>query len=490
MPVVVRKTDKTNEPKQFIHVDDDHGESDRDQTLPLDARFNRDPLITTESLEVTSIESIKTGRKQAKKHPERQIAKIARSIADFGFNDPIEVDENYYIISGYGRYLAAKRLGLKEVPVIRYSHLSESRKRAYAIAANKIAEDSEWDTAVLIEDFELFSDPEFSIDPKSTGFETVEIDQICCNLDDGGTEDPADQTEAVDPGRQGVTKSGEMWLLDQHILLCADAVLCVDALQEDSLGKLMGFESADLLFTDIHCELPDAWHISKRDGFQELEVTQAEISRSQLIGYLTAVCNSIRQYLKPDAVAYMCMMDHQHLLEFRSAADAVFGLPKDMVVWVKPNSGTGSFYRSQYELILIYAVGGRSTRNFGRGSKGRHRSNVWSPGPVNSNPAEDEKLDRHPAVKPVAIIEDALQDCSNRGDIVLDPFGGSGSTLIAVERIGRKARLIVNDPLCCDSIIRRWQRLTGKTACLANSHETFEKVGVLRRAANEGGGDE
>ena len=221
MPIVVRKAGGAIENAlpvpNFVHVEDTD-DPRQEPPLPLYGRFNRDPRISPECLEVVSIETIKPDRKQAKRHSEKQIAELARSVQKFGFNDPIEVDENYLIISGYGRYLAAKHLGMSEIPVVRYSHLSPAEKRAYAIAANKIAEHSEWDNAVLTEDFALFATPEVDIDARDTGFETVEIDEISCVLDGEGSADPADQIEELEAEQQPVTKPGEMWLLDQHIV--------------------------------------------------------------------------------------------------------------------------------------------------------------------------------------------------------------------------------------------------------------------------------
>jgi len=176
-------------------------------------------------------------------------------------------------------------------------------------------------------------------------------------------------------------------------------------------------------------------------------------------------------------------MDWRHLLELRAAADPVFGTLKNLIVWVKSNAGMGSFYRSQHELICVYAAPGRPINNFGLGGKGRYRTNVWKyPGFNSFGRGRDEALAMHPTVKPVAMVVDALMDCSHRRGIVLDPFGGSGTTMIAAERTGRRARLIEIDPLYCDLIVQRWQRISRKTARLADTSETFDEV-KLRRGA-------
>ena len=211
-------------------------------------------------------------------------------------------------------------------------------------------------------------------------------------------------------------------------------------------------------------------------------MAKGEMSPPQFIEFQETVCANILAHLEPGAVVYMCM-DHGHLLELRVAADRVFGRHKNMCVWIKPNAGMGSFYRSQHELIMVYAAPGRVTNNFGLGGNGRNRTNVWEyPSLSSFGRNRDETLAMHPTVKPVAMIEDALRDCSHRGEIVLDPFGGSGTTLIAAERTGRRARLMEIDPLYCDVTVRRWQKLTGKTARLADTNETFDEVEARRGA--------
>ena len=483
MPIVVRKSNedevvKKTAPVPVAHVDVDEPP---DQTLPVYGRFNRDPRIGPECFEVISTDTLKSNRKQAKKHSEKQIAEIARSYERFGMNDPIEVDENYVIISGYGRYLAAKHLGMREVPVVRYSHLSAAEKRAYAIASNKTAEKSEWDNAVLVEDFAMFSTDEVDIDPRDLGFTTVEVDDISCSLGAEEGPDPADEIEAVEAQKIPITKPGEMWLLGDHVVLCADA------LQRDNYSTLLGFTRVHIVWADGPYNVRNQGYVSERQGVREFAMGHGEMSPPQFIEFQETICANILAHLEPGAVIYMCM-DHRHILELRIAADRVFGRHKNMCVWAKPTAGMGSFYRSQYELIMVYAAPGRSTNNFGLGGNGRNRSNLWQfPGLNSFGRGRDETLAMHPTVKPVAMIADALRDCSHRGEIVLDPFGGSGTTLIAAERTGRHARLMEIDPLYCDVTVRRWQKLTGKAARLADTNETFDEVEARRGAGQEGG---
>jgi len=211
-----------------------------------------------------------------------------------------------------------------------------------------------------------------------------------------------------------------------------------------------------------------------------------EMTSEAFIAFNRAFCTNLLHCLAAGAVVYLCM-DWRHLPELRAAADPVFGALKNHIVWVKSNAGMGSFYRSQHEMLLVYVTpGGRPTNNFGLGGKGRYRTNVWKyPGFNAFGRDRDESLAMHPTVKPVALVKDALLDCSNRGGIVLDPFGGSGTTMIAAESTGRRARLIEIDPLYSDLIVRRWQAFSGKLARLADTNETFDEVSA-RRAEEAG----
>jgi hypothetical protein len=211
-------------------------------------------------------------------------------------------------------------------------------------------------------------------------------------------------------------------------------------------------------------------------------MARGEMSDDQFVAFLTSVSTNIRDRMAPGAVAYFCM-DWRHLPELCAANKPLFGKPKNLICWVKANAGMGSFYRSQHEFIGVFTTPGKPINNFGLGGKGRHRTNVWKyPGFNSFGRERDEALSMHPTVKPVAMVADALMDCSNRGDIVLDPFGGSGTTMIAAERTGRVARLMEIDPAYCDIIVQRWQRLSGQTARLAATGETYDEVKAGRGA--------
>ncbi|HEV3500147.1 MAG TPA: DNA methyltransferase [Bradyrhizobium sp.] len=483
MPIFF-KTPSVIHSKPVIHavISDEMDEPRQDQPLPSDPRIKLDARIKADCVEIVSIDALKPNPKNAKKHPERQIALLEENIEQFGFTSPILIDEANQMIGGHARYAAAKRLGFSHLPVIRLSHLTPAQKRAVAIADNKLAELAPWDLEILAEEFEFLTDPETDLgfDPRITGFETVELDQLLGDQADDDRADPADEITPVDPETPAVTCPGDAWDCDSHKLLCGDAT------NREDCAKLMGDERAQIGFEDFPYNVPNAGHVTKREGVREFAMARGEMTSRQFIDFLSQICNNILAYLAPGAVAYFCM-DWRHLRELQAAADAVFGELKNLIVWVKANAGLGSFYRSQHELIFVYTAPGRPINNFGLGAKGRHRTNVWKyPGLSSFGRGRDETLAMHPTVKPVAMVADALMDCSDRGDIVLDVCGGSGTSMIAAERTGRRARLIEIDPLYCDLIVQRWQKFSGKTARLAETNETFDEVKARRGSKVKG----
>jgi DNA modification methylase len=481
MPVSFHK--KPKKPSAVIHVDDPVEEiapaKERDR-LPCN-RFNLDPRIKADCVEVVGRDELTLNPRNAKKHPERQIALLAKNIKEFGFTTPLLVDERGKILAGHARYMAAERVGLDHLPVIRLSHLTDAQKRALAIADNKLALLGEWDFDILAEEFSFLFDPraELDFDPRIIGFETVEVDQIVLGEPaKANRADPADQNIPVLEGAL-VTTTGDVWVCDQHRLLCGDAT------NQAHYAALMGTELAQILFTDPPYNVPNAGHVTGRDGVREFAMAHGEMTPSEFTAFLSTVCANILTSMTEGAVGFFCM-DWRHLTELRAAGTSVFGSPKNLIAWVKNNAGMGSFYRSQHELIYVFAAPGKPINNFGLGEKGRYRSNVWEyPGFNSFGRGRDKALAMHPTVKPVAMVADALMDCSNRGGIILDPFGGSGTTMIAAERTKRRARLMEIDPLYCDTIVQRWQDFTGEIARLAETNETFEEVKARRGAGRK-----
>lgn len=240
-----------------------------------------------------------------------------------------------------------------------------------------------------------------------------------------------------------------------------------------------------MVFTDPPYNVPNAGHVTKREDAREFAMANRDMTADQFTQFLKGVLAHVFAHLANGAVVFICM-DWRHLRELQNAAEFIFGALKNLIVWVKHNADMGSFYRSQHEHIQVYVAPGRHIDNVGLGAKGRHRTNVWKyRGQGGFGRGRDEALAMHPSVKPVAMVANALRDCSNRGGIVLDPFGGAGTIMIAAERTKRRARLIEIDPLYCDVIVQRWQKFTGKTARLAETNETFDKVKARRAAGSK-----
>ncbi len=417
----------------------------------------------------------------ARTHSKKQIGQIAESIKRFGFCNPVLISKDNTIIAGHGRVQAAKQLGMTEVPIRMLSHLSRDEVRAYILADNKLAENAGWDRDILAIEMQGLIDLDFDIE--LLGFSTTEIDFTI----DGEQRSSSAVDEALDavepiPLGPAVTRLGDLWQLGPHRLLCADARSQAD------VARLCEGGTAAMLFTDPPYNVPIAGHVSGlgRMKHREFAVASGEMDETAFTIFLRDSLAAAANHLTDGAIAFVCM-DWRHIGELLAAGRAVFDEFKNLCVWNKTNGGMGSFYRSKHELVFVFKKGGAPhINNFGLGDTGRYRTNVWDyPGISSLGAARDEELAMHPTVKPVALIADAIRDCSKRGDIVLDTFGGSGSTLIAAEQCGRVARLIELDPLYCDTIIRRFERVTGELAWLEASGSKFSQINVERLNGNE-----
>ncbi|WP_241527238.1 site-specific DNA-methyltransferase [Sphingomonas turrisvirgatae] len=409
-------------------------------------------------------------------HSKKQIKQIAASIERFGFTNPVLVSDAGEIIAGHGRVEAAKLLGHKMVPTLALSHLSPAERRAYVLADNKLALNAGWDREILAIELQALVDLEFDVE--LTGFSLAEIDLV---LDEAGDADP-DRPEApedVVPVVVGepVTRMGDLWQLGRHRLLCGDTRSPTD------IDRLIDGERADLVFTDPPYNVAIDGNVCGLGSVKHREFAFAsgEMSQAQFTAFLTETLGNIAGVMRDGAIAFVCM-DWRHMGELLTAGGAVFTELKNLVVWNKSNGGMGAFYRSKHELIFVFKQGtAEHTNSFGLGETGRYRTNVWDYAGISSISADrSAELAMHPTVKPVALIADAIRDCSRRGEIVLDGFGGSGSTLIAAEKTGRSARLIEYDSLYCDTIVRRWEAVTGKRAMLVETGQRFEDVAEMR----------
>ena len=422
-------------------------------------------------VEYLAISDLKPNPRNARLHSKKQLHQIAASIGEFGFNVPVLIDRGNVIIAGHGRVEAARNLGMETVPVLRIEHLTDAQKRAFALADNKIALNSNWDLEILQLDLKELSALNLDFDLEITGFETAEIDLL---IDGPTAPAKADRSDIV-PEKQAeaVSRLGDLWLLGDHKLICADA--CDKA----SYAELMDGEAARLVFTDPPYNVPIDGHVGGLGAVKhrEFKMASGEMSPAEFEQFLKTVFANMAEVSVNGAVHFICM-DWRHLAEVMGAAQGVYSGLKNLCVWNKNNGGMGSFYRSKHELVFVYKVGTDPHVNTVElGAHGRYRTNVWDYAGVNTwRAGREADLEMHPTVKPTALVIDAIKDCSRRGDIVLDAFSGSGTTIIAAHKCRRKARALELDPLYVDVAIRRWQTFTGEAATLAITGETFAEI--------------
>lgn len=406
----------------------------------------------------------------ARTHSDKQIIQISASIRHFGFTNPVLIDDNGSIVAGHGRVAAAKQLGLAEVPTIELSHLSSDERRAYVIADNRLAELAGWDRDILKIEFQALADMDLDFELGITGFETAELDLLLDDSSDEGA-DSADDMPMPEPG-PSITQQGDIWLLGSHRLICGDAR------SPETYAALMGENRARAVFTDPPYNVKIDGHVCGSGAVKHREFAMAsgEMNANAFTDFLETSLSAMAEVSHDGAIHFVCM-DWRHMAELQAAGANVYSELKNLVVWAKTNGGMGTFYRSRHELVYVWKVGTAShTNTFGLGEHGRYRTNVWEYPGVNSFGANQKDLALHPTVKPVALVADAIRDVTKRGQVVLDGFGGSGTTLIAAERTGRVARVVELDPIYCDVICRRYAAQTGETAVLATTDESFEEV--------------
>lgn len=422
--------------------------------------------------------ALKPAARNARVHSEQQIAQLMGSIGQFGFTNPVLVNDSNGILAGHGRVEAAKRLGLASVPTIRLSHLTREEQRAYALADNKLALNAGWDEELLKIELGELCTMDLSFDIEITGFTTPEIDLI-----EGKTSKADARIDAGAsrmPGWWSVTRHDDLWALGKHRLFCGDSR------DEASFAILMGEEKARMVLSDPPFNVPVDGHVCGAGAVHHAEFAMAsgEMSSSEFRGFLETVFANEAAY-SLDGALHFQFMDWRHIGEMMEAGEAVYPELKNVCVWSKDNGGMGSLYRSQHEFVFVWKVGTAAhINNVELGRNGRYRTNVWNYRGARKTGANSE-LALHPTVKPVAMLMDAIKDVTKRGDIVLDAFGGSGSTLLAAEKTRRRARLIEYEGRYCDVAIERWQELTGGEAILDDTGETYAQVRSRRRAEFE-----
>ena len=436
--------------------------------------------MKTQEVVQTPIDALRPAKANARVHSKKQLKQIARSIQRYGFNAPVLIGDDREIIAGHGRVEAAKLLGLTHVPSICLAHLNEIERRAYLIADNKIALNAGWDQDLLAGEMQVLIDHGFDI--ADTGFTIAEADIL---LEEANDAAPVSKKKAgaedripdVDP--LAVTRMGDVWQLGRHRLICGDAR------DVNAYAALLNGEEVDLIFTDPPYNVKIDRNVSGKGAaiHREFAFASGEMNDGEFAHFLAQSLGAAASRCRDGAIAFVCM-DWRHMGELLEAGRHVFAEMKNLCVWNKPAGGLGSCYRSKHELVFMFKVGtAEHVNTFGLGGDGRYRTNVWDyAGNSSINATRMEELAMHPTVKPVAMIKDAILDCTHRGHIVLDCFAGSGSTLVAAHKVGRVARLIEYDPLYCDVIIRRFEKLTGKQAILEATGHSFEDTQDLREA--------
>ncbi len=404
-----------------------------------------------------ALEQLVPYARNARTHSETQVAQIAGSIAEFGFVNPVLVGGDNIIIAGHGRVMAAKKLGLKTVPTIKLDHLTENQRRALVIADNKIAENAGWDEELLRLELQNLADEDFDLD--LLGFDDVELDDLLTSLDD-------DEAAALDENipevqENPVSRTGDIWIMGEHRLLCGDST------SEADMKKLMAGELADMVFTDppYNVNYGDTAKdkLRSKGGAKAGRKIMNDNLGDDFEAFLTAACKNMLAHTK--GALYICMSSSE-LDTLQSAFRNAGGKWSTFIIWAKNTFTLGrSDYQRQYEPILYGWKDGNDRYWCGA----RDQGDVW----FYNKP---QKNDLHPTMKPVDLVVRGIKNSSKTLDIVLDPFGGSGSTLIAAEHTGRQARLIELDPKYVDVIVRRWQEMTGLQATLSGADQDFKAV--------------
>ncbi|PWJ92721.1 DNA modification methylase [Mesorhizobium loti] len=404
------------------------------------------------SMEMMDVTALRPYARNARVHSRQQIAKIAHSITEYGFTNPPLIDENGEIIAGHGRVAAAKQLRLQIVPVIRILGLSDVQKRALRLADNKLALDSVWSVELLAEELKGLITTDFDL--TLTGFDGIEIDRLVTP-----SLSVADQDDEVPaPPNDPVTQDGDVWALGSHRIVCGDAR------EAASYSAVLRGELAQAVVADVPYNTPIAGNVSGKGSVKhpDFQMASGEMSRKEFREFLCKALSLACLHSRDGSLHYV-FSDWRMIGLLIGIGEEAYSKLLNIIAWVKPNAGLGSHYRSQHELIAVFKHGEAAhINNVQLGRMGRYRSNVWQyAGASGFSKTRKRDLKDHPTVKPLMMIADAIRDATNPGDVVLDPFGGSGTTLIAAELTGRRACLIEIEPKFVDVTMRRFRERTG-----------------------------
>ena len=430
-------------------------------------------------VDLLPLSMLRLNDKHPRIHKIRQIHALAKSIQSFGFNVPIAIDREGWVVSGHARLEAAKRLGLEQVPVIYLEHLSKEQIKAFTIADNRLTEMSSWDDTLLAIQLKELASVELNFDLEAIGFTMGEIDLRIENLENDN-ESLDTIPEAIDG--PCISRPGDLWLLDKHRLLCGNAQSAND------FDLLMDSGLAGMVITDPPYNVKIQGHVGGKGKIhhKEFQMASGEMSEDEFTTFLKVTFELLVQHSK-DGSVHTVFIDWRHLPEMLVAGRAHYSDLLNLCVWVKNQAGMGSLYRSQHELAMIYRNGKTSHRNNVQlGRFGRHRTNVWNYGGIQTmrHGEEGDLLALHPTVKPIQMLADNILDCSMVNDIILDPFLGSGTTLLACTRVRRRCYGMELDPKYMDTAIRRWQRMTGMDAIDAVTGRTFTQRETIVNEVN------
>jgi DNA modification methylase len=410
-------------------------------------------------IQYRAVEALIPYAKNAKQHSDAQVAQIAASISEFGWGAPILVDGKNNVIAGHGRLLAARKLAMKDVPVVSMDHLSDIQRKALILADNKIGENASWDDAML--GLELADLQEAGFDLNLTGFTQDEWDALIAG--DESQDGLTDEDAVPEVSEVPVSKTGDVWLMGEHKLLCGDATKAED------YKALLGDELVDMTATDPPYNVNYANTAKDKMRGKDRPILNDNMG-ADFGAFLQAACQNILDVTK--GAVYIAMSSSE-LDTLQAAFRAAGGKWSTFIIWAKNTFTMGrADYQRQYEPILYGWKDG--AQHYWCGA--RDQGDVW-------HIKKPHKNDLHPTMKPVELMERAVRNSSKTRDIVLDPFGGSGTTLIACEKSGRRARLIELDPKYVDVIVSRWESFTGQEARLLGGDSTFSAVTKQRLSA-------
>src|ERR1700674_780615 len=438
-------------------------------------RPRRNDILPLLQIEAYPVDALKSHVRKLRKSDPAHVREIANSINTLGFNVPLLIGKDNIVVDGDSRLEAAKLLGLSSVPCIRVDHLNETEQRLLRLAVNRLGEKGVWDVGELEAEFKelIIADVPIEI----SGFGSDEIDQVVI----GGNEDGYEAGDLVPlPGATAIARVNDLFLLGSHFLICGDAT------DPAVVGRLMRTDVARMVLTDEPFNVAIGGHVTGGDH-REFVMASGEMTDSQFLDFNEKWMDAVLPHLV-DGGILGTFIDWRGLPIVHTAATGLGLTPLNLVVWAKTNAGMGSLYRSQHELLPLFKKGQAShVNNVALGKRGRHRSNVWTyPGASSQGSDARRGLQDHPTVKQTAMLRDSLIDLSHRDEIILEPFGGSGSTLIACETTGRVCRCIELDPLYVDVIVRRYQRIIGQKAILEEGGENFDELETRRKAGSSG----